>query len=60
VEAGLNQIKRNVKFERDFAGTCWETCKDADTGEKFPNCEVSWLRVRTDVNEKGDYTRYHV
>jgi hypothetical protein len=42
VEDGKDKVvERNVKFERDFTGTCWETCKDAVTGENFDDCKVS-------------------
>jgi len=50
---------RVIRYQRDFAGTCWETCYNGLTGEKFPNCDISWWRVKTDVNAKGEYTLYH-
>ena len=34
---------RLVRFERDIAGNCWETCINARTGKPFDDCEIDFM-----------------
>lgn len=36
-----------VKFDRDFAGTCWETCNAASDGKPIAGCSIKLWRVKT-------------